>query len=181
MSRTIAISLLLIGMLLFLGSCAPMGMVIYYEMIISPSDSYSLSGPNTVDKTTFHASPGTLARFTITADITTPSVQEDSDSLDDKYLARFKFPISYTISDASDKILVKEATVLAWRDKDPYLNDMGREAANFQLTMLVYYLISFVLCFVLRRHDLSSKLYHHRRNTNFPRGRLPLSNDYPFY
>ncbi|MCZ6803332.1 MAG: DUF4870 domain-containing protein [Proteobacteria bacterium] len=126
-----------------------MGMVIYYEMIISPSDSYSLSGPNTVDKTTFHANPGTLARFTITADITTPSVQEDPDSLDDKYLARFKFPISYTISDASDKILVKEATVLVWRDKDPYLNDMGREAANFQLTMLVYYLISFVLCFVL--------------------------------
>jgi len=114
MNRLTAIALLLIGLLLFMGSCAPIGLVIYHEAVVSPSDSVSLSG--TSDELTFHASPGTLARFTVEADITTRSVQEDPDSFDDEYLARFKFPISYTISDASGSTLISDDVVMAWKD-----------------------------------------------------------------
>ncbi|MFT5350771.1 MAG: putative Tic20 family protein, partial [Gammaproteobacteria bacterium] len=38
---------------------------------------------------------------------------------------------------------------LIWRGKDPYLDKMGREAVNFQLSILVYYIISLVLCLLL--------------------------------
>ena len=38
---------------------------------------------------------------------------------------------------------------MVWRDRDPYLNAMGREAVNFQLSMMVYYLICLVLTLVL--------------------------------
>jgi len=116
MNKTTAIALLLIGMLLFLGSCAPIGYVIYHEAVIKSSDSYSLSGTGSSDKATFQARPGTLARFKVKADIKTPSVQEDPDSISDEYIARFKFPISYTISDASGNILSKENITLAWKD-----------------------------------------------------------------
>ncbi len=119
MKRSTAIALLLIGLLLFMGSCAPIGLVIYHEAVVSPSVSVSLSGSS--DELTFHASPGTLARFTIEADITTRSVQEDPDSFDDEYLARFKFPISYTISDGSGRTLVNEDITLAWKD-DGYIS-----------------------------------------------------------
>jgi len=44
MNRTTAIALLLIGMFLFLGSCAPIAYVIYHEAVIDPSESVSLSG-----------------------------------------------------------------------------------------------------------------------------------------
>jgi len=114
MNRLTAIALLLIGLLLFMGSCAPIGLVIYHEAVVSPSDSVSLSG--TSDELTFHASPGTLARFTVEANITTRSVQEDPDSFDDEYLARFKFPISYTVSDASGNTLISDDVVMAWKD-----------------------------------------------------------------
>lgn len=36
-----------------------------------------------------------------------------------------------------------------WKDYDQYINDSGREAVNFQLTMLFYYVISFVLLIIL--------------------------------
>lgn len=36
-----------------------------------------------------------------------------------------------------------------WRDKDPYIDRMGCEAINFQLSMLIYYIVSAVLMFVL--------------------------------
>ncbi|MFB3116982.1 MAG: hypothetical protein ACE1ZH_05860, partial [Gammaproteobacteria bacterium] len=114
MNRFTAIALLLIGLLLFLGSCAPIGYVIYHEAMIDPSEKVSLSGSS--DEFTFQASPGTLARFKIKAEITTSSVQEDSDSFDGEYLARFKFPISYTISDASGSVLIGGDIVMAWKD-----------------------------------------------------------------
>ena len=113
MNQSTAIALLLIGLLLFLGSCAPIGYVIYHEAMIDPSENVSLSGSS--DDFSFQASPGTLVRFKVKAEITTSSVQEDQDSFDDEYLARFKFPISYTISDASGSVLISEDIVMAWK------------------------------------------------------------------
>jgi len=114
MNRSTAIALLLIGLFLFLGSCAPIGYVIYHEAAIDPTESVSLSGSS--DEFTFQANPGTLVKVTIKADVTTPSVQEDPDSFDGEYLARFKFPISYTISNGSGRTLVNEDITLAWKD-----------------------------------------------------------------
>ncbi len=114
MKRSTAIALLLIGLLLFMGSCAPIGYVIYHEAVIDPSENVSLSGSS--GEFTFQASPGTLARFKVKAEITTSSVQEDPDSFNDEYLARFKFPISYTISDTSGNVLIGEDIVMAWKD-----------------------------------------------------------------
>ena len=114
MNRTTAIALLLIGIFLFLGSCAPIGYVFYHEAVIDPSEKVSLSGSS--DEISFQGSSGSLVRFKIEADVTTASVQEDPDSFDDNYLARFKFPISYTISDASGNRLITEDITLAWKD-----------------------------------------------------------------
>lgn len=114
MNRTTAIALLLIGMILFLGSCAPIAYVFYHEAAIDPSESVSLSGSS--DEFTFQVVPNTLARFTVQTNINTASVQEDPDSISEKYDARFKFPISYTISDADGKVLVSEDVTMAWKD-----------------------------------------------------------------
>lgn len=116
MNRITAIALLLIGMFLFLGSCAPIAYVIYYESVIDPSDSYSLSEAGNSDEFTFQAKPNTLVRFSVQANVTTFSVQEYPDRLSDKYAARFKFPISYTVSDTSGTVLVSEEVIMAWKD-----------------------------------------------------------------
>jgi len=116
MNRTTAIALLLIGMFLFLGSCVPIAYVIYHEAIVDPSNSYSLSEPGTSDEFSFQANPGTLARFKVEANITTSSVQEDSESISGEYDARFKFPISYTVSDTRGNVLVSEDVIMAWKD-----------------------------------------------------------------
>ncbi len=116
MNRTTAIASLLIGMFLFMGSCAPIVYVIYREAVVDPTNSHSLSEHGPSDEFSFQASPGTLARFKVEANITTSSVQEDPDSLSDEYDARFKFPISYTVSDASGNVLVSEDVIMAWKD-----------------------------------------------------------------
>ncbi len=116
MGRSTSIVVLLIGVLLFLGSCAPFGYVFYHEVIVSPVDSYLLSTSGSSDTAVFQTQPGTLARFAIEADITTSSVQEDPESFSEEYLARFKFPVTYSISDSSGNILLDRKTTLAWKD-----------------------------------------------------------------
>lgn len=116
MNKATAITFLITGLLLFMGSCVPVGYIIYFEAVIDPSESISLSDIGSLDKATFHADPGTLARFGIQAEITTTSIQEYSDSLDDEYLARFKFPIRYTISNTSGNVLISEDITLAWKN-----------------------------------------------------------------
>ena len=114
MNRATAVALLLIGMLLFMGSCAPIGYVFYHEAAIDPSESVSLSGSS--DEFTYQLNPNTLARLTVQANISTASVQEDPESISDEYEARFKFPITYTVSDASGNVLVSEDVMMAWKD-----------------------------------------------------------------
>lgn len=116
MKRTANIVLLLVGILLFLGSCAPFGLVLYHETIVEPVDSYSLSTEGATDTAGFQLTPGTLARFAIEADIATTSVQEDPESFDDTYQARFSFPVKYSISDSSGNILLSKNTALDWKD-----------------------------------------------------------------
>lgn len=116
MDKRTAIVLFLIGMLLFLASCAPIAYVIYYATVIDPYASISLVEPDTFDEFPFQASPGTLAQFKVEANIATSSVQEDPDNIFDAYDARFRFPISYSITDAGGNLLVSEDVVMAWKD-----------------------------------------------------------------
>jgi len=116
MSRNIAIALLLIGVLLFMSSCVPLGYVIYLEALVEPTAQMPLSTDGSTDEASFSAEPGTMARFSVQADITTDSVQENLDGLDDQYQARFNFPIQYTISDDNGRVLMQRNTVLAWKD-----------------------------------------------------------------
>ncbi len=105
-----------------MGSCAPIGYVIYHEAVVGPSENILLStepgfsDSALSDKKTLQATPGTLARFILEAKISTPSVQEDPESFDDVYLARFKFPIAYTIRDSSGNVIFEDKVVLAWKD-----------------------------------------------------------------
>ena len=46
-------------------------------------------------------------------------------------------------------VIVPVILWMIWREKDPYIDEMGREAANFQLSMILYYIISFILCFII--------------------------------
>ncbi len=116
MSRKTSIILLLIGMLLFLGSCAPFGYAIYYEVVIDSSQHHDLSGVGTSDEVSFNSSPATMARLAVEAHITTSSVQENPDDFSDDYLARFKFPITYSISDANGNTLINEDVALVWKE-----------------------------------------------------------------
>lgn len=103
-------------MLLFLGSCAPFGYSLYHEAAIKPSQSYSLSGIEVSEKTTFNSVPGTLVRLSLEAYVTTKSVQEDPESFSDDYLARFKFPISYQVTDVEGNSVLNENASLAWKE-----------------------------------------------------------------
>ncbi|MBL1141576.1 MAG: DUF4870 domain-containing protein [Proteobacteria bacterium] len=116
MGRTTSIVLLLIGMLLLLGSCAPFGYALYYEAVVDSSQSHSLGDVGTANQVTFHSTPGSLARLAIEAHVMTNSVQEDPDDFSDDFIARFKFPVNYSISDVNGNTLIKENAALAWKN-----------------------------------------------------------------
>ncbi len=116
MSRSTSTALLLIGALLFLGSCAPFVNIVYHEFNLSPVESFSLSTSASPGFASFTATPGKLARFTLETDISTESLQEDPDSIGDDYLARFSFPVSYSIRDINANTLVSKESRLDWKE-----------------------------------------------------------------
>lgn len=116
MNKTTSIFLLLLGMLLFLGSCAPFGYSFYHELLLDSSKSFPLSGVEMSYKASFKSDPDSLARFAVEADVSTDSVQEDRDDLSNDYIARFDFPIRYRINDANGNTLVDDNVNLAWKD-----------------------------------------------------------------
>ena len=116
MNRTTSLALLLIGVLLFLGSCAPFGYLLYHETLTSPVESKALPVDGIANSLNFQASPNTLARFSIEADVITPSVQEDPESLDKQYIARFKFPFRYSIKDSKNNVIDAGERNMAWKD-----------------------------------------------------------------
>ena len=128
MGRTASIILLLIGVLLFLGSCVPFAYVLYLETLITSDESVSLSDAGSVDGASFHATPGSLARFTIEADVSTASVQEDPDSFDEEYLPRFKFPVRYRIYDTNGNFLAGKKTTMEWKDGGNPVKNNRRQA-----------------------------------------------------
>jgi len=116
MSKNLNIAVLLLGILLFLGSCAPFAVIIYQETLTEPVDSYSLSTGYASERVSFQTQAGVLSRFSVETNITSSSVQEDPDSFDDSYLARFVFPVRYTVSDSSGNTLLSKNTSLDWKD-----------------------------------------------------------------
>lgn len=119
--------MLLLGILLFMSSCVPIGYVIYLDALVQPDAQMPLSRGGATDEASFTAEPGTMARFKVQADISTDSVQEDLNSLDDQYQARFKFPIHYAITDSGGRVLVRKNTVLAWKD-GPSITKLNEQA-----------------------------------------------------
>jgi uncharacterized protein len=115
MSRASSIVLLLTGMLLFLGSCAPFGYAIYYESVVDSSQSHELNDIGTPEEFSFNSVPGSLVRFAVEAYVDTPSVQEDPDDFSDGYLARFKFPVKYSVTDSNGNKIIAEDELLAWK------------------------------------------------------------------
>jgi len=103
-------------MLLFLGSCAPFGYTFYHEVVLESSQNHPLSGVGMSDTASFNSTPGSLVRFAVEADVATDSVQEDTEDYSNDYIARFKFPIRYQVSDANGNTLLDETDRLVWDD-----------------------------------------------------------------
>ena len=118
MNRSASIALLLIGILLFVGSCAPFGLVIYEEFAASAIDTRSLIDPEQSRRFDFQAEPGSLARFKLEAEVSTSSVQEDLEGANESYRARYHFPLRYRIFDSAHRLLLEENEEFAWQADD---------------------------------------------------------------
>jgi uncharacterized protein len=116
MNKTTSIILLIVGMLLFLGSCAPFGYAIYNETVVESTQSYSLTELGASNSVSFNSEPNTLVRLALEAYVTTESVQEDPDDFSDEYLARFRFPVVYTASDSNGLTIISEDTAFSWKE-----------------------------------------------------------------
>ena len=115
MNRSASIALLLIGILLFVGSCAPFGMVIYEEFAAEASDTRSLIEPEQARRFDFQAEPNSLARFKVEAEVSSSSVQEDLEGMNEQFRARYHFPLHYRVFDSAHKLLVEDETEFSWQ------------------------------------------------------------------
>lgn len=105
---------LLLGVLLFTGSCVPLGYSIYLNLLSGPSQSYPLeiNVPASLDAVMLL--PESYARLAVKGEIETRSVQEEDHESDLTYVARYKFPVTYTVTDHTGRIIDKRQTEINW-------------------------------------------------------------------
>src|SRR6185503_17042784 len=107
-----ALAALVGGVVLLVGSCAPIGLSVYRSFFSDPASSTPLtngagaSGPVRV-------APGRLARIAIEAEIETPSVQEADSAGRKEYKPRYRFPVTYSVRDGGRELQAR-TEVFAW-------------------------------------------------------------------
>lgn len=72
-----------------------------------------------------------------------------TDREDDRMLAIFCHLASFATAIPMGHILLPLGIWLWKRDSSAFINDQGREALNFQLSMTIYLIVTSLLCFVL--------------------------------
>lgn len=109
-----AISVLLSGAVLLLGSCAPFGISIYRSFFAEPESITPLQVGATGRSGPVQVPPGKLARVALRADIQSSSVQEvESKQEKTSHKPRYHFPASYTVT-SGGAVLHSVKEPLAW-------------------------------------------------------------------
>lgn len=102
--------ILIIGALAIFASCAPLGSALYQAVIDRPEVNVA----RVDDQQAVAVTPGNGARVVFEIHLHTDSVQEQHDDGETSYQGRYRFPISYRVSDASGAEITHENSTIDW-------------------------------------------------------------------
>ena len=116
MSVRTALAALIGGVVLLLGSCAPLGISAYRSFFAEPASATPLQVGISGGSGVVGVPPGKLARVAIKVDIETASVQEVETSGKTEYKPRYRFPLSYTVTESRGRVLLSQEETVAWNE-----------------------------------------------------------------
>jgi uncharacterized Tic20 family protein len=115
MPKAAAAAATLVGIVLVLGSCVPLGLSIYASAWATPVLAASLALDQPLRSEAIRVTPGQLVRIAVKARIETPSVQEEKkDEKAATYKARYRFPVVFSVFDTAGSRLAERREAVAW-------------------------------------------------------------------
>jgi uncharacterized protein len=114
MTAARGLRILIIGGIAIVSSCVPLGSAIYQSLVNRPQIELTVGeGEQRIEVT-----PNKGARIVYDLHVRTNSVQEELENGTASYQARYRFPVSYTVSNAGGRKLTEENSFIDWRQDD---------------------------------------------------------------
>lgn len=116
MSARTSAGLLIAGIALLIGSCGPLGVSAYRTFFSEATLTARLEPGSTGRTGPVRLTPGKLARIALKARIQTLSVQEVETSGSTEYKPRYRFPVTFSVTESGGRVLQSGTAVLAWNE-----------------------------------------------------------------
>jgi uncharacterized protein len=124
-----ALAVLLVGSAILLGSCVPLGSALYQAFSAEPAKVLPATATGQATTTRLELSPGRRARLVVDVDVQTASVEEEDLAGSRRYHARYRFPLSYRVEDATGRVIADTRAFIDWRDDASDFSGRKREAS----------------------------------------------------
>jgi len=111
----IGIGLLVLGVLLLLGSCAPFGVTIYRSVNAHPAASVALQARGATRTAPLSLDTRHRIQVALRLNIVTPSARKNTDEHAlHEYAGRYRFPLDYRVLDARGRVLHRGRDEIDW-------------------------------------------------------------------
>lgn len=121
MTRRKALVILLLGVLLLLGSCVPLGQGVWQALSPEIAATTEVDPASGISGEPYVVEPGADVRIAYQLRVSTTSVQERVDDDEDGFEARYHLPARVTVRGTDGAILSDESRPLDWRRRDSEL------------------------------------------------------------
>ncbi len=116
MTRKRALTVLLLGGIVLLGSCVPLGGALM-EALDPPRAAAIVVDPQAgLNERGIEIEADGLARLVYALEVGTTSVQENLEAGEPRYSGRYRIPVRYSVRDGAGNVLVEDRHAVDWRD-----------------------------------------------------------------
>lgn len=132
----IGIGLLVVGVLLLLGSCAPFGVTIYRSLNAHPAASVALQTGGTTRTAPLSLDTRRRIQIALRLNIVTPSARRNTDDHAlHEYSGRYRFPLSYRVLDSRGRVLHRGHDEMDWNTGSRRFRhyDVGRDGGRMSV------------------------------------------------
>lgn len=113
-SRTPGLVLLIVGICLSLGSCGPFSYSIKRATDARVAAEFPMQPGTALETGPLSVNMNKSVQLAVAMEVTTDSVQESTNSVDDEFEGRFHFPLTYTVHTPEGRTLHMERTAVDW-------------------------------------------------------------------
>ena len=137
--QLVKIAALIIGILLMVGSCVPVGTSIYRSFNSHDAYSQDIELGKEVTSDPFVVDTTQKVMVAVSIDVYTQSLQEETENNETTFEPRYRFPVKYSVYSATGKKLISESGEVDWKSGSKLMTNHEVVSNEASLSVQTYF------------------------------------------